>query len=86
VNTTIDEGFVPLVETIPGFIAYFGSGNPDTGDMIYVGVYADKTGADESTRRGGEWLTENSYDFFVGDPIVIEGVIDVEAEAGWPSA
>jgi len=34
-----------------------------------------------STRVAGEWLTEHAYDFFTGDPTVVEGVIGAAAEA-----
>jgi hypothetical protein len=76
----IGEGFVPLVSTIPGFVTYFGSADPATGSAIYIGVYADKAGADESNRRAAEWLSSNGYDFFEGDPTLFEGTIGVAAE------
>jgi hypothetical protein len=76
----IGEGYVPLVREIPGFVAYFGSADPVSGGQAYVGVFDDKAGADESTRVAREWLTENSYTFFAGDPIVAEGVIGAAAE------
>jgi hypothetical protein len=78
----IGEGYVPLAREIPGFVAYFGSEDPASGNQAYVGVFADKTGANESTRIAGEWLTENDYSFFAGDPTVAEGVIGAAAEAG----
>jgi hypothetical protein len=77
----IGEGYVPLVREIPGFVSYFGVADPGSGSQAYVGVFDDKTGADESTRVAREWLTENSYTFFAGDPTVFEGVIGVAAEA-----
>ena len=77
----IGEGYVPLVREIPGFVAYFGSADPVSGGQAYVGVFDDKAGADESTRVAREWLTENSYSFFEGDPTVAEGVIGAAAEA-----
>jgi len=78
----IGEGYVPLVREIPGFVAYFGSADADAGNQAYVVIFDDKAGADESTRVAGEWLTENSYDFFTGDAVVAEGIIGVAAEAG----
>lgn len=75
----IDEGYIPLVGAVPGFVSYFGSTNPDTGDLIYVGVFADKAGADESTRLAGEWLAENNHDFFEGEAVVAEGTIAIAA-------
>jgi hypothetical protein len=77
----IREGYVPLVREIPGFVSYFGSADPVSGGQAYVGVFDDKAGADESTRVAGEWLRENSYSFFEGDPTVAEGVIGAAAEA-----
>jgi hypothetical protein len=81
VMARIGEGYVPLVREIPGFVSYFGSADPVSGDQAYVGVFDDKAGSDESTRVAREWLTENSYTFFAGDPTVVEGVIDAAAEA-----
>jgi hypothetical protein len=77
----IGEGYVPLARQIPGFVAYFGSADPVSGDQAYVGVFDDKAGADESTRVARDWLTANAYTFFAGDPTVAEGVIGVAAEA-----
>lgn len=77
----IAEGYVPLVRAIPGFAAYFGSENADSGQLAYVVIFDDKAGADESTRVAGQWLADNGYEFFTGEPIVAEGVIGVAAEA-----
>jgi hypothetical protein len=77
----IEEGYVPLVREIPGFVAYFGSADPVSDDQAYVGMFADKAGADESTRVAREWLTENAYTFFAGDPTVAEGAIGAAAKA-----
>ena len=77
----IGEGYVPLVREIPGFVAYLGSADPASGAQAYVGVFADKAGADESTRLAREWLAENAYDFFEGDPTVAEGVVGAAAAA-----
>jgi hypothetical protein len=81
VMARIGEGYVPLVRQIPGFVAYFGSEDPASGDQAYVGLFADKAGADESTRVAGAWLTEHAYDFFVGEPTLVEGIIGAAAEA-----
>jgi hypothetical protein len=82
VMALIAGGYVPLVEELPGFMAYFGSANPESGAQAYVVVFDDKTGTVESTRVAGEWLTANGYDFFEGDPTVAEGIIGAAAGAG----
>mgnify|MGYP000218047900 CR=1 FL=1 len=79
VLATIEEGFIPLVEAVPGFVAYLGVADPSSRQTAFVNVFAAKAGADESTRVGGAWLQENGYDFFVGDPTVVEGTIGVAA-------
>ena len=76
-----NEEVLPLIRAIPGHVLYFGTINPETGDGLFVGVFEDQAGAAESTRRVGEWLTERGYDFWEGDPIVVEGPISLAAEA-----
>ena len=76
----IGEGYVPLVEAIPGFVAYFGSADAETDDQAYVTVFEDEAGVAESSRVAGEWLTSNNYTFFTGDPTVAEGVIGAAAQ------
>jgi len=78
----IREGYVPLAREIPGFAAYYGVADPASRGSAFIGIFADKAGADESTRVAGEWLRDNGHEFFEGDPVVAEGTIDVAAEAG----
>lgn len=79
VLATIEEGFMPLLEAIPGFVAYLGTADPSSREAAFVSVFDDKAGADESTRLGAAWLRDNEYDFFAGEAIVIEGAIGVAA-------
>jgi hypothetical protein len=77
----IQEGFVPLVEDVPGFIWYVTGVNPETRGQFSVGVFADEAGAAESTRRAEEWGDLGAGDFVEDDLAVYEGVIGVAAEA-----
>jgi hypothetical protein len=79
VLATIEEGFLPLLTAVPGFVAYLGVADPASDQTAFVNVFADKAGADESTRVGGAWLEENAYDFFAGDPVVVEGTVGIAA-------
>jgi len=78
---TIATGFVPLNQTIPGFVSSFGSVDPATGAALYRGVFADKVGAHESNRVAAQWLESNGHEFFNGEPTVYEGVIDHDVVA-----
>ena len=71
----IGEGYVPLVEAIPGFVAYFGSADPETGGQAYITIFDDEAGTEESTSVAGEWLKANDYTFFAGDPTLAAGKI-----------
>lgn len=75
----IAEGYVPLVEAIPGFVAYFGSADAATGGQAYITIFDDEAGTAESTRVAGEWLKANDYTFFIGDPTLAEGEIGAAA-------
>ncbi len=71
----IQEGFVPLVSTVPGFVAYMVATNEETLDQFALGVFEDKAGADESTARAREWGTQGAIELTPGDPVVFEGEI-----------
>ena len=77
----IGEGYVPLVEAIPGFVAYIGSNDAKSGGQAYVTIFNDEAGTAESTRVAGEWLKANDYTFFTGDPTLAEGEIGAAAQA-----
>ena len=52
----------------------------------YTLTSADEAGAAESTQVVAEWLAEQGYDFWEGDPIVVGGEISIAAEADRPPA
>jgi len=68
----VDESFVPLLEHVPGFVAYYWL---DAGDgvMASLSVYEDQTGADESVGIARDWVRENAAALLPNPPRVIEG-------------
>jgi hypothetical protein len=70
----VAESFVPLIEPVPGFVAYYwlDIGN---GVMASVSVFEDQTGADESVRMAREWVRENAAALLPNPPEVIEGSV-----------
>jgi len=55
----VDEGFVPLVSQLPGFIAYYWV---DAGDgvMISTSVFQDQASAQESNKKAADWVRQNN--------------------------
>jgi hypothetical protein len=79
VMASIEAGYVPLLREVPGFVAYIGVADPASTASAFITICADKAGTDESTRLAGQWLTDNGYDYFEGDPVVLEGPIGIAA-------
>ena len=46
----VNEGFVPLISQIPGFVAYYWA-DAGGGVMISTSVFQDQASAEESNRR-----------------------------------
>lgn len=68
----VDEGFVPLLRDVRGFIAYYWL---DAGDgvMASLSVYEDEAGAEESVRIAQAWVQENAAALLPNSPRVTEG-------------
>ena len=68
----VKDGFLPIVESVPGFVAYY---VVDAGDGLAssITICEDKTGVDESTSRAAGWVEENALDFIESGPAVVTG-------------
>jgi quinol monooxygenase YgiN len=53
----VNEGFVPIIREVPGFIEYF-LVEPEDDTHLAVSIFADQAGADESTQRARGWAEE----------------------------
>jgi hypothetical protein len=69
----VNEGFVPLISEIPGFVAYYWV---DAGDnvMVSTSVFEDETG-EESNRRAANWVRENLASVLPNPPQITAGQI-----------
>ncbi|MBZ9593991.1 MULTISPECIES: hypothetical protein [Streptomyces] len=78
----VDEGFVPLLRRVPGFVAYYWV---DAGDgvMVSTSVYEDRAGADESVRRAADFVREHLASLLPNPPQVTAG--QVVAAGEWPA-
>ena len=70
----VRESFMPQLETVPGFVAYYWI---DAGDgvMASLSVFDDKAGADESVKLAHQWVQENAAELIPNPPQVTEGLV-----------
>jgi hypothetical protein len=76
----VKDGFLPIVESVPGFVAYY---VVDAGDGIAssITICEDKTGVEETTSRAAEWVEEHALDFIASGPAVVTGAVTAEIAA-----
>ncbi|RIK44563.1 MAG: hypothetical protein DCC55_02015 [Chloroflexi bacterium] len=68
------EGFVPLISSLPGFVAYYGViGENDT--VVTVSIFADQAGEEESTRQAAGWVKRNLAQYVEGAPEIVAGQV-----------
>ena len=70
----VGESFIPQLEHIPGFVAYYWI---DAGDgvMASLSVFDDKEGADKSVELARDWVRENAAELIPNPPQVTEGTV-----------
>lgn len=76
----IESGFVPTVQEIRGFHCYYVL-NTGNNELVTIGIFDDKTGATESTRRAAEFVKKDPDKDRLGTPQVHEGELLVMKEA-----
>ncbi len=66
------EGFVPIMSSTPGFIAYR---IVDAGDGVAatISVFEDQAGAEESNRRAADWVQANLAPLVTSAPQITSG-------------
>jgi hypothetical protein len=71
-----EEGFVPLISEMPGFVAYY---HVDAGDGVIVSssVFEHKDAEEQSTFRAGEFVAEHLAPLLPNPPQVTAGEVDV---------
>ena len=77
----VTEGFVPIVEAIPGFQEYLFV-DAGAGAHLTMSLYDDPAGAEQSTRDAAGWAAENVAAMIVGPPEVTEGWVRIHIDAG----
>jgi hypothetical protein len=70
----VREDFLPLLDHVKGFIAYYWIDAGD-GAMASLSVFDDKAGADESVTLAHNWVAENAAALIPNPPQVTEGFV-----------
>jgi hypothetical protein len=70
----VNEGFVPLISQIPGFVAYYWV-DAGSGVMISTSVFQDQASAEESNRRAADYVRQNLVSVLPNPPQVTAGEV-----------
>ena len=70
----VRESFLPQLDDIPGFIAYYWV-DAGGGVMASLSVFEDKEGADRSVELAHDWVIENAATLIPNPPQVTEGLV-----------
>ena len=74
----VNEGFVPLMRQVSGFVAYYWI---DAGDgvMVSTSVFQDRAGADESISRAADFVRDSLASQLPNPPQVMAGEVVASA-------
>jgi hypothetical protein len=76
VTRKVDEGFVPLISEMSGFVAYFAL-DAGQGEYGTVSIFEDRASAEESNRVAEEWANENLRELLPTPPEYAAGEVVV---------
>ncbi len=71
------EGFVPLIEAVPGYVAHYGV-KVDTDAVMTMSIFEDQRGAEQSSRLAAQWIEQHIASLYEGPPQITAG------EVVWP--
>lgn len=81
INTKINQGFVPLISKINGFVDYYCL-FPDKTSLISVSVFQDEKGCNESVEAAADFVSENLAKYFQGKPEIFSGEVFAHSRGG----
>ncbi|MFD4914951.1 hypothetical protein ACFWNR_17205 [Streptomyces virginiae] len=74
----VDEGFVPIMRQVAGFVAYFWV-DAGGGVMVSTSVFRDRAGTDESIERAAHFVRDNLAQYLPNPPQVTAGEVVASA-------
>jgi hypothetical protein len=76
----IKEGAIPIISDVPGFQAYYVVYAPDD-TVTAISIFDDFAGAEESNRRGLDWIEQNLMPLLAGPATAVAGTVIVHTLA-----
>jgi hypothetical protein len=70
----VDEGFIPIISEVPGFVAYYWV-DAGGGVMISTSFFEDQSGAEESNRRAADFVQESLASLLPNAPQITAGEV-----------
>jgi hypothetical protein len=70
----VNEGFLPIISQIPGFVALY-LVDAGGGVMISTSVFQNQSGAEESNRRAADYVRENLAQLLPNPPQITAGEV-----------
>src|SRR5215211_7404043 len=71
----VDEGFIPIISEMPGFVAYYFVDAGD-GGIASTSVFEHKDAEEQSNFRAGEFVAENLAPLLPNPPQVTAGEVE----------
>jgi hypothetical protein len=70
----VNEGFVPLISKIPGFLAYYWV-DAGGGVMVSTSVFESKAAAEDSNKKAADWVKKNIAPLLPNPPQITAGTV-----------
>jgi len=71
----VQEGFVPILKSIPGFVAYTFADAGGGVVMVSMSIFADEAGAEMSNERAAGWVKDNLAALLPNPPTITAGEV-----------
>jgi hypothetical protein len=68
----VNEGFLPIIAEVPGFVAYY-CVEAEPNVIVSTSVFEDEAGEKESDRRAKDFVRENLAPLLPNPPQITEG-------------
>ena len=70
----VNEGFVPLISKMPGFVAYYWA-DAGGGVMVSTSVFQDRAGVEASNKQAADWVRQNMAPLLPNPPQITAGEV-----------